>query len=168
MGKRLCKKGGFDTDDDGWETPTPSTISNIETDIEDDYSAYTELTDRNISEPTTAGDDDDFNNILDDAFLNSTDTNESVDTYGEPNNEFNFNDDEQIIGAFPNGGGKKRKSRRKGKKSRKSKKVKKSKRKGKKSKKRVTKRRRFYGGQPALTPAKWTERDTYYVEPTFK
>ena len=78
---------------------------------------------------------------------------------GEGEGEDEFGVDHYGVNQFDQAGGKKRKSRRKGKKSR---------RKGKKSKKRVTKRRRFYGGQPALTPAKWTGRDTYYVEPTFK
>ena len=128
MGKRLNKKGGNDTYDT--------------TDIE-----------------TTSSTDNSELNI---GFIEDTSSStitESADTYGESIKDDNiFNDNIEVYGALPNGGGK-RKSRRKGKKST---------RKGKKSKKRVTKRRRFYGGQPASPASNWIMTSTNIIEPTFK
>jgi len=82
---------------------------------------------------------------------------------GEGENE------DAILGDYQQGGKRKSKKSKKAKKSKKSKKSRKAKKskKARKAKRRSNKKR-YYGGQPALSAASWTERDTYYVEPTFK
>lgn len=148
MGKRRVKRGGNDTDDTtDKETFTGYNNELDEAFLEDDTSSSINI-DTN----------DNILNEEDNYFIEYEPPEDVEELQQQPN------------GAFPNGGGKKRKSRKSRKSRRKVKKSKKARKSTKKVKRRrrVTKRRRFYGGRPALSADNWDEKNTYYVEPTFK
>jgi hypothetical protein len=169
--KTRVKRGGFDTDDE-YNTPTATPESDAMTDNTWD-SWYDERFTEDTDKETTSTPE--YNDELDEGFLENnedteTDENNQFDEFVLPqdldelqiygaNNQAAANN--QIYGAYQDGGKRRRKSnKRKSNKRRKSRRVK---------RRRATKRRYMRGGQPALTAGTMPiDRVTGYVEPTYR
>jgi len=144
--KTRVKRGGFDTNDEGYTDNEDRTTS----------STYEYTDGENVSIEDTETDENNENNFASEAeeyeFVLPQDIEDLQ--YSIANNQAAYAN--EVYGAYQNGGKRRRKSNK-----RKSNKRKSNKRKSRKVKRKSTKRRYMRGGQPALTASSdYTNRNT--------